>query len=819
MSRRTDPRPLAAVLIMTTTVLVGAWVAPRAGLGQVPSDRGRDLLRTAPFDRVTLTDGTVLEVEPISPRPLPEFDADLARRVADQEKEVPREGNVLLPRQKQAAAASKQQDEERRLATEQIAELNLKPIDDPNVYTIRRPSIRSVEYFEDLLLAAGNRLIAQRDFARAFEHFLLVANRAPDWPGVQDHVDRLLYEEGSAALADGEAERGLRLLRELFERKPDYPGLLDQLGKSYGGRIERAFQEGAYPEGRRILHELAQLAPNHATTGASRALFVDQAQALADRANAGAEPAERLDLLTEALHVWPTLEGAEASYREAFAALPTLDVAVVDRPRPLGPWVRSPADARVAPLLYRPLLARGDGDEETPHEDRPGQLVANLEVTNLGRQLDLTLREGAEWSDGSGPVSALDVVRSLAERADPLSPRYSVRWERLLERAEVAGPRQVRVMLRRSSLTPEHWLHGPIRPAHAGRNGRAALPDGSRPLVGSGPFRVDGTVEGDSTFLAAPGSPAVIRRVREFPVADVAQLIKALQRGQVSLAESIPPNVVAELSGHDEIRLGRYAQPSLHMLALDGRNPALTNRTLRRAISYAIPRDLILGESLLGRPADAENRPMDGVFAADSYANAPGVEPLGHNALLARMLVAAARKEMGTGPIRLRLEYPASPVARTAVPRIVEALRAAGLEIEPLERPESQLESELRGGRRFDLAYRASRCEEPVVDVGPLICPGYDAPSQTDALASVASPRILQLLLELEQAPEFPTARGIAIQIDRESRDELPVIPLWQIVDHYAWRSRLAGPPEQTTSLYDGIERWEIEPWFARDPW
>ena len=93
----------------------------------------------------------------------------------------------------------------------------------------------------------------------------------------------------------------------------------------------------------------------------------------------------------------------------------------------------------------------------------------------------------------------------------------------------------------------------------------------------------------------------------------------------------------------------------------------------------------------------------------------------------------------------------------------------------------SQLESELRAGRRFDLAYRVLRCDEPVLDAGVLLCPGYDAPPEADALASAASPRILQLLLQLERAAEWPTARGLALQIDRESRDELPVIPLWQL--------------------------------------
>jgi peptide/nickel transport system substrate-binding protein len=45
------------------------------------------------------------------------------------------------------------------------------------------------------------------------------------------------------------------------------------------------------------------------------------------------------------------------------------------------------------------------------------------------------------------------------------------------------------------------------------------------------------------------------------------------------------------------------------------------------------------------------------------------------------------------------------------------------------------------------------------------------------------------------------------------------VLPLWQVVDHYAWRTRLTGPGDVADRLYQGIESWEIKPWIAKDPW
>jgi peptide/nickel transport system substrate-binding protein len=265
--------------------------------------------------------------------------------------------------------------------------------------------------------------------------------------------------------------------------------------------------------------------------------------------------------------------------------------------------------------------------------------------------------------------------------------------------------------------------------------------------------------------------------------------------------------------------VGSYAQPVLHVIALDGRNPALRSRSLRRALSYAVDRKGLLEDHLLKHPATDKDTVADGPFPKGSYADAPAVKPLESHPWLAKMLVAAARKELGGQPISLNLEYPAIPELGLMAQKLADSFRAAGIEITTAEVLPSRLEAELRSGRRFDLAYRVLRCDEPVFDAGMLLCPGYEAPPEANALASTASPRTLQLLLQLERASEWPTARGLVLQIDRESRDELPVIPLWQLVDHYAWRDRLNGPAPSAGELYQGIATWEIMPWIAKDPW
>ena len=562
------------------------------------------------------------------------------------------------------------------------------------------------------------------------------------------------------------------------------------------------------------------LAPGHAETRAAKARFTGRAKVLLDQA-AKASPSDRVDRLAEAARIWPDSDGLESAYREAFRIEPTVTVAVADLADPVGPFPASTSSDRIARLLYLPILI--NDDDEATRGEASGQLLAALDSVELGKGLKITLRPGPKWSDGSRPVSSIDVARSLADRALPASPGYHARWADLLERVEAVDEAHVEVKLARPSMKPTVWLLGPVGPAHAASDGWvSATGEGRRP-VGDGPYRWESTSDAATLLHSAAtegsgGSPK-IRRIREVRYPTTASAIEGLIRGDLAMLEHVPPDRLADLRKESAtIKIGHFSTPSVHRIALDGRTAALRNRKLRRALSLAIDRRGLLEEVVLRRPPDDVNLVSDGPFVKGSFVDAQGVEPFAYNPLLAKGLALAARKELGGNPIRLTLEYPPTAEARAVCPKIAEAFTLIGVEIQLAERNESELEAGLHAGRRFDLAYRSSRPAHPLHDAGTLLVPGYDAAPSADALASAASARILQLLVQLDRAPETTSARTLALQVDRESRDELPVLPLWQLEDHYAWRSTLRGPLEAADQLYQGIAAWEIEPWFAKDP-
>ncbi|MGZ6074596.1 MAG: hypothetical protein ACXWOA_12105, partial [Isosphaeraceae bacterium] len=235
------------VAVIVALGLVGAiHNASRTGHGQEPPAAAAgaatsDPLRSPPFDRLTLIDGTILIIDPVSPRPLPAREPARSKtkvRLKGTKTEIPLEGNIGLPGEPSKFKTPKQERAEDE-ADDANGKVKIHLLQEAEVrdFTVKRSSIKSIEYFEDILLAEGDRLVLARDFARAFECFLRVKSRNPGWTGLDDHVNRLLFAEGSTALLAGDHERGLRLLRELLARNRGFPGLLDRIASAYSGWI------------------------------------------------------------------------------------------------------------------------------------------------------------------------------------------------------------------------------------------------------------------------------------------------------------------------------------------------------------------------------------------------------------------------------------------------------------------------------------------------------------------------------------------------------------------------------------------------------
>ena len=236
----------------------------------------------------------------------------------------------------------------------------------------------------------------------------------------------------------------------------------------------------------------------------------------------------------------------------------------------------------------------------------------------------IRLQSGILWSDGSRQVTAVDVARCLIDRSDPSSPKYQARWADLLDRVESPDDTRVEVRLNRPLIR----LGLLVRPARSARRtrgstagsrppGKSACSSATAPSAAGPPpsrrssssWRRSAVEHRGPAAVAASGGSASSGTPGPRPA------VAALVRGDVSLAAHVPPDQVAALSANPEIKVGRYSQPAIHLIALDGRNRVLKNRSLRRGLSYAIDRKTILEETILGHPGDAENTVADGPIA------------------------------------------------------------------------------------------------------------------------------------------------------------------------------------------------------------
>ena len=106
-------------------------------------------------------------------------------------------------------------------------------------------------------------------------------------------------------------------------------------------------------------------------------------------------------------------------------------------------------------------------------------------------------------------------------------------------------------------------------------------------------------------------------------------------------------------------------------------------------------------------------------------------------------------------------------------------------------------------GRDDDLLYLEISVREPLVDARRLF-------GERGIIGS-ASTYMSLVLRQLEAATGWNEARRSLHDVHRLAHDEVSMMPLWQIVDHYAYNTSLTGVAKQSASLYQRVEQWQAK--------
>ncbi len=574
-------------------------------------------------------------------------------------------------------------------AAERMDELEIELLERPGEkYRVPWLNVVSIVFFEELVLAEANQLVAACKYDEAYPYFRYLETQYPKTPRLKEAVENYLYVQIGGLFRAEKDDQALALAVELFRRNPQRPGLPVAYERITLRLVGKRLAAEEYAAARGLLDNLAARYPAAKATSIAPLEAQLQQQAAALLAQARAEAAA----------------GKFSAAHETCRKM--LDV-----------WPLTPGGQQLAAAIHEkyPIVAVG---VTQPHLAAKGEPAG----------------ESLDWPQAR--------TRPLVAGAGGAAPVYAV---------AATSAAQTRL---------------------------AALPN--------------------SLPDAAQQPREIVERV--FP--DSAAALRALRRGDVSAVDRISPWELKRLSANPQIVTAAYAVPSLHLLVPNPNKSLTASRKFRRAVLYATDREAILrrglldGQSINGCEVVSGPFPR-GIATGDAYGLGYNkqIEPRPYDPGLALALIKLAEEEAGGAAGPLTLAHAAEPIARVACQSLARQLELVGLKI--------ALAEVAAGSPRgdADLVYITLVCTDPAADVWRLLGPGGAAGS--------CSPAMLAELRLLEKS-DPQAAAGQLQSIHRLAAAELPLIPLWQLAEHYAVHSSLAGVGQRSASLYENVSRWHV---------
>jgi peptide/nickel transport system substrate-binding protein len=773
------------------TVLLLVSIARAPGQEEAPAERSElRIFEQTPHDEITLKDGSLIKVEPLA----------LPQRKLPQK---PRPGDKLI------VHLLDQPDETYEVAWRDVAEVHL---------------------FEQMVLDKAQSLSAAGQFDEAYDYFDYLEQKYPNLAGLAEAVQKYIYQDAQNWQRRSQYDYVLALLDQLHRRNPGYPGLARALALVTDKLIEASLAKGEFQAARGLLRSLEQKYPQEPQLDQLKAklrAMADQSLAEAQAEEAAGRLRQAQESCRKALELWPRHEAARKLLVQLHSQFPFVIVGVAQPLRNPQGRLDNWAAQRAGRLLRLPLMEfTGQGAEGGNYACPLG----SAESADLGLRLDIRLQNGLRWPDGS-PVTASDVSRTLLDfpHDDPAS---LAPWADFIERVNVGGPFSLTVRFKQAPAHPLALFGGTLIP-----------PPYLPPATLFGPFQLGAQSENETVYTAtdsglarSPGSPRQIVE-RRFEAGRLA--LEAFRRHEVSLLDRVNPWEVEQFRGQPDVTVEPYAVNALHCLLVNHDHPLLANRIFRRALLYGIHREALLNVQLLrGRPL-AGARLVSGPFPS-GYACDNEVEVRPYEPRVAMMLADVALAEFAqaqpaadsaprpaAGPASpesaakgrpsarqasgskakapscptLVLAHPADDVARLACRAIERQLKLIGIPLRLVELKPGEVA--LPGGK-YDLVYVELRMAEPLVDVGRLFGPA--------GLVPLSSAYLRAALEQLASATDWKAARASLFEIHRIVANELPLLPLYELPEHFVYRRHVQGIGSQPASLYQNVTAWQMQP-------
>lgn len=683
-------------------------------------------------------------------------------------------------------------------------------------FTVAWRDVAEVRVYEQLLLDEAQRLSAAGNFDEAYDYFARLKSAYPKFPGLKEAIAAYLEQNALALYQSKQHDRALALLITLSQHNPAYPTLPDDVNKVASDVIQRYLREGNYAAARRVLDvwksQFAAAAAKGATEWQQR--FEQAAERQIAEANRLVEQKQYIPArksVSRALAIWPTLESAKPVLDRIAREFPFVTVGVLETsprqaPRRIDDW----ATLRASRLTQHLLAEEIDfGSDAGVYQSPFGQW--NLDDT--GRELTLKL-------NAKTPTPTVDELsRFLLTIATPGNPLYRADYASLLGSVSIAGGDAVTLHLRRVHVRPEALLQVPPP--------GSTYQIGDYGVVAHSPEQVMFAVRNGAARTGGP------QAIVEQTITSDESAITAMQTGELDLLERVPPWQIDRLREVPDVHIGTYKLPTVHVLIPNLARPLLASREFRRALCFGIDRKWIVDKVLLGGTPRAGFQAVSGPFPAGTslsdpirygYNNQAAARPFEPRlaAILATVAWAnvqkAAAKDAAQNPAgkngaakdaakkppeelpELTLAYPADPIARVACQSIQAQLAREGI---PIRLQEFSADDLAAGKVDCDLRYAELTVGEPLVDARTILGPRGIAGDIHSAFLDTA-------LRSLDAASSWKDVRLRLADLHDIANHELPIIPLWQTINNFAYRGTVRGINDSPIALYQNIHDWTM---------
>lgn len=671
------------------------------------------------------------------------------------------------------------------------------------VYEVKWKDVAKVTLWEELILDRAKKNLEEKNYSEAFEYLVYLRDNYPQMVDIVSLHQDFLFQSARNMANEGDLPHTLAALEELQKKFPDFrvKEVQNAISSVASKLIEDLIRRDDLGVARAMVMRLDKdYKGTLPVISKTKERFVEIAQEFRQKAEdfrTKGEFARARQAAVRMLEIEPDVEGGKDFLNQLIKEFPLVRVGVFQTsatpdPAAIADW----GSMRIGHLVSSPIFEfRNTGSEGGMYRFAYGNAVQSDDRM----ELDLSIQNVGR----TGVPSSLIVSESLLDRADVHSPNYFPSWAAVLQSVSVSGPERLRLRLRRPHVLPQAFLRWELpEPAFQRAYYQSKETDGSR-----------------TTFQWAPEAQPVDfqpREIIEIKYDDPTQAVNDLIKGEIEVIDRLFPADARRIGAFKSLKTEAYALPMVHLLVPRGKNAYLEDREFRRALLYAINREAILKDELLGDSVTPLDRVISGPFpagASDSdalaYAYNTAIENLPYDPRLAKVLVLIAQANQTTRAQKRKEPAPKLPVLRLGVPNyestkvagqaIVQAWKIAGIEsvLVPYDQfPKPEDDS-------LDILYLSAAVWEPATDAERLF--GIGGPAET------GNQYIVQAIGKLNQAQNWREVRAACQDLHSLVASHLPILPLWQISETLAYRSEIVGIAKKPLGLYQDAQKWRIQ--------